>query len=255
MEELVLAGRREQEEELIRRLTGTPSTFTVRGDSPREAWGFTLAALRRAGSVEDRQKINTRLIVAENEEIAGPLYLRENLIIILKRAHGQVSGFLSSHGCHVVVPEGNDARSERNVIVLSRPPHRLFVEALGNMNFSEDDAEQAARACGLSITILQRLRAHANSEHPRWATSPGAAHLIPALLAGRWDNTNEADRVIICHLAGTSDYVQIESQLQEFLWVDEPPLQKLGEMWTLTAPVDAFQLLARRLTAETLGTF
>ena len=56
-------------------------------------------------------------------------------------------------------------------------------------------------------------------------------------------------------MANIPEYEHVESQLHEFLIVDEPPLQKIGEMWTLTAPVDAFQLIARRLTAESLERF
>ncbi len=45
-EELVIVDREDQEKELIGRLLAPPNTCTIRGDSPREAWGFALAALR-----------------------------------------------------------------------------------------------------------------------------------------------------------------------------------------------------------------
>lgn len=254
-EELVVTGREEQVKEVIDRLVAPPSTFTVRGDSPREAWGFALAALRQVDSEEECLRLLARTIVADNEEVAGRLRYLENLIVILKQTHGQVSGFLSSRGCHVIVPEGNDARSERNVVVLPRPMHRQFVEALVGMELPENEAERTARACGLSVTILQRLRAHANFDPPQWADGPTVVHLLPALLAGRWNERSEADQDILCRLADTEEYGDVESQLQEYLLVDEPPLQKIGEMWTLTAPVDAFQLTARRLTRAHLECF
>ena len=61
-----------------------------------------------------------------------------------------------------------------------------------------------------------------------------------------------AIRVYQCHVVrfSVSGYTDVESPLQGFLSVDEPPIQKIEEMWTLTAPVDAFQLLARRLTTS-----
>lgn len=254
-EELVVIGREEQEKALIARLLAPPNTFTVRGDSPREAWGFTLAAMRRVTSEEERLSLHARTIVADNEEVAGRLRHLKNLIVVLKQAHSQVSGFLSFRGCHMVIPEGNDTHSERNVIALTRPTHRHFVEALGRIGLSPDEAERATRSCGLSVTILQRQRAHANFDRPQWADAPSVADLLPALLAGRWNDRSEADRQIICHLADAPDYGQVESRLQNFLWMDEPPLQRIGEMWTLTAPVDAFQLIARRLTATNLERF
>lgn len=254
-EELVLAGRSEQGKMLIDRLIALPSTFAVRGDSPREAWGFVLAVLRKVSSEEERLSLYARTIVADNEEVAGRLRYVKNLIIILKQTRGQVSGFLSSRGCHVIVPEGNDARTDSNVIVLPRPTHSHFAEAMGKMGLSEDEAERTARSCGCSVTILQRQRAHANFDMPRWANREFAVYLIPALLSGRWNIRSKADREILCLLANVSEYDNIERQLHEYQLMDEPPLQRVGEMWTLTAPVDAFQLIARRLTTADLERF
>ncbi len=176
-EGLVVAGRQEQEREFIERLSSPPGTFTVRGDLPREVLGEDL-----------RANLHARTVVAENEGVAARLAHLKNLIVILKQPRGQVSGFLSSRNCHVVVPEGNDERSMGNVLVVPRPTHREFSEALAGMRLSEEEADQTSRACGRSVTILQRQRAPAN-------------------------------------------------------------------VWTLTAPVDAFQLLAHRLTSANLARF
>lgn len=254
-EELVVAGRDEQEKELIGRLIAPPNTFTIRGDSPREAWGFALAAMRRVKSKEERLSLHARIIVADNERVAGRLHHLKNHIIVLKQPHGQVSGFLASKGCHVIVPEGNDVHSQQNVIVLSRPTHGQFTEALGGMGLPEEEAERATRACGLSITILQRQKAPANYDRPRWCESDSVVHLLPAVLAGRWNNRNKNDLEILRQLAGTTDYAAAESKLQGFLLVDEPPLQKIDEMRTLTAHADAFQLTARHLTTSNLDRF
>lgn len=254
-EDLVVAGREEQEKELIDHLKGPPATFTVRGDSPREAWGFVLAVLRRAGSEGDLLNLHARTIMADDEDVARRLRHLENLIIVLKQARGQVSGFLSRRGCYVIVPEGNDARSERNVVVLTRPTRQTFADALREMGLSDDEAERQARACGRSVTILQRQLAHANLEPPRWSDAQNIIHLLPALLAGRWNNRNDFDREILRQLADAPDYNSVEGRLQQFLFMDEPPLQRIDEMWTLTAPVDAFQLGARYLAVADLNRF
>ncbi len=254
-EGLVTTGREEQETELISRLITPPGTFTVRGDSPREAWGFILATLRRVGSEEERQSLYARTIVVDNEEVAARLQHLKNLIIILKQARGQVSGALSFQGCHVIIPEGNDTRTERNVIELARPTHRAFAEALGKMGLSENEAERVTRACGLSVTILQRQLAHANYEPPPWSEYDKSIRLLPALLAGRWNDESEADREILRQLVGAADYASVESQFQSFLFMDEPPLRKIGELWTLTSAADVFQLTARHLTTAHLDRF
>eukprot|EP00362_Geleiidae_sp_MMETSP1317_P001174 CAMPEP_0201282030 /NCGR_PEP_ID=MMETSP1317-20130820/4667_1 /ASSEMBLY_ACC=CAM_ASM_000770 /TAXON_ID=187299 /ORGANISM="Undescribed Undescribed, Strain Undescribed" /LENGTH=258 /DNA_ID=CAMNT_0047593621 /DNA_START=67 /DNA_END=840 /DNA_ORIENTATION=+ len=62
-EELVVIGKEKQEKDLIGRLSSSPSTFTIRGDSPREALGFALATLRRVNSEEKKKGFYARTII------------------------------------------------------------------------------------------------------------------------------------------------------------------------------------------------
>ena len=210
----------------MRKLMDEPHTFTVRGDSPREACGFALAVLKSAGSAGDTAGLEARTIIADDEKVANKLQNRRNLIILLKETKEQVSGYLSSRGFHQIVPEGTDARSQRNLIVLRRPTHYEFVDALAGMRMGPEEAEKASRACGRSVTVFQRLRAHASFKRPLWADREAATKLLPALLAGRWNSKTEADQQAPCQLADTDNYAQIESELQGYLWMDEAPLQK-----------------------------
>jgi hypothetical protein len=254
-EELVVTGREEQEKNLVGSLIDIPSTFTVRGDSPREALGFILAVLRKFNSKERNLSFDARIIVTEDETVGTQLQHYRNLIIVLKQTRSQVSGLLSSKGHHVIIPEGNSVHTVHNLIELARPFHHQFVDALKKINLSDDEAERIARECGLSITILQRRRPNANFTRPTWSDGELAFQLLPALLANRWNNRNEADREILCQLADVKDYESVESQLQPLLWVDESPLRRVDELWTLSASADAFQLMARHLTIAHLNRF
>lgn len=255
-EELVLAGRGEQEKALTSKLTsGQPKTFVVRASSASEAWGFTLAAIRNIQSAEIRESLQARTVVVDNDKVAGKLTNHSNLIVILKVAAGQVSGNLSTRGCHVVISEGNEIHSNGDVIQLARPSSRQFADALEHMNVPRDEAERIARACGLSVTILQRYWAAANYHAPEWLRAPNISSIIPALMAGRWSSLSLADRAVLCTLAGVASYDDVEQGLTQFLSVDDPPLERVGDKWTLTAPVDAFQLLAPKLGVRDLQRF
>lgn len=256
-EEVVIAGRGEQEKELISQLISLPRTLTIRGDSPREAWGFALAVMRRLENEDERSSIASRTIVAENEGVANRLlnYQFKNLIIVLKQTTGQVSGHLTSRGFHVLLPEGNDDRSSRNIIQLIHPVRRLFIDAITKIGFPEDEALRVSRASGFSVTVLQRQLAHANFVRPAWMNDENLNILIPALLAGRWNSQNSADREIICQLINSPDYASFESKLQLLLWVDEPPVRKIDNMWMLTAPADTFQLIARYIRTADIERF
>ena len=143
-EELVVVGREKQEEDLVRCLTAPSDTFIVRAESPREAFGFSLACLRQLNSKESNLSLEARVIVADDDNVARGFSHFDNLIIILKQTNSQVSSVLSSNGRHVIIPEGNDRHSERNVIELARPSHGQFVEALLRMGMANDEG----RACG-----------------------------------------------------------------------------------------------------------
>lgn len=254
-DEIILTGREKMVEDLIEFLEGPPSTISVRGDSPKEAWAFALASIRRIDSEEKRLLIYSRLIVVENVPTAIRLQNVKNLIILIKNSDKQVSGVLSERGCHVIISEGNDSRSPSRIIELKRATHRPFVEALCRLGKNEEEAEKLTRECGRSVTVLQRRIPHANIESPEWAGNDKAATLLPILLAGRWEAGNELDRSIVCELFGEEDYYGIEDSLQDYLLINEPPLRRIGNLWTLTAPADAFQLLAKRLTASHLERF
>lgn len=254
-EDVVLAGREEEQKVLMTYLATDNSLFTVRGDSPREAWGFVLASLRMIPTEEDRDILCSRVIICDNEVIANRLRNLTNHIIILKQASSQISSVLTMAGNHVILAEGNNSRTIRDVIELSRPDRQSFIDALKKLSLNEDDARQTARDCGLSTTILQRLRPAANYACPAWAEPSQINQLIPALLAGRWNEVIDADKKVLCKLANVQDYSGVELSLQPFLSVDEPPLKKVSEMWFMTAPVDAFQLGARYITRTQFDRF
>jgi hypothetical protein len=253
-EELVLTGRDQQQQDLMSYLSAPPNTFMVRGDSPKEAWGFVLATMR-VQAEQDRSSLQARTIVCENEEVAGGLTHLNNHIIVLRTTQTQISGVLSKRGCHVIVPEGNAALSEHDVVELVKPSHRGFTEALERMGLPTETAERRARECGLSVTILQRLLPHANVLAPPWSTNVEVNPLLPIVLIGRWSDQNKYDRDILCRICNVADYEKVESDLQHFASLDDPPLLRRGDVWTLTAPVDAFQLTARYLTRSILDRF
>ncbi len=256
VESLVLAGREEQARDLVNRLSQEANIFTVQGDSPSEALGFVLAAMKKGISEEDQYNFSARTIVVENEKIAQQLHNLKNHIILIKQAGAPVSGNLSHNGCHVIIAAGNDANtSPSKLIGLTRATRREFVEALTQMGMPPDIAEERARECGLNITVLQRLLASGNYRRPAWAAQPLVGGFIPFLLAGRWVERSKEDCSILCRLADVEDYAKVEEQLYQYLTIDEAPLKKFNEMCLLTSAIDAFQLSAKFITRSHLNRF
>jgi hypothetical protein len=259
-ESFVTAGRQEQENKIINEIArGQPSNIRVQGDSCREAYGFVLAAIKKIENEDFKISIISRVVVCENEKIAAIIPSRKNLIIILRSVVEEISGSLSAGIAHVIVPEANEfSVRQMNVIALSRPNREQVMSALlemhrkasSNLNEAEIKADQQTRACGLSVTIFLRQNASVSAKRPYWSERAKASPLLPALLAGQWDGNNDLDQKIICKLSGKEKYEDYIYEIEEFSKNSDPPLRKISNIWSLSAPIDAFHLLARHLKRE-----
>jgi hypothetical protein len=120
------------------------------------------------------------------------------------------------------------------------------------MGIETTEAARLARECGSSSTIFQRRRPAIDRQEPDWCRDDALRRtMIPALLAGGWDSGNEEDRRIVGRLA-REDYEAFEARLHPCLRADDSPVAKIGDVWTLVAPPDSFELLARNVTQRDL---
>jgi hypothetical protein len=244
-EQVLLAGRREQTEQLLELLgSNIAQPIVVRADSQDEALAFTIATIRTAS--EDLGKyLDARTLIVDDIEIGRLVSAYGRLIIGLRALSKQPSNVLIQAGNIVVVPLGNNAPNQRVTVMLGRPPRDVFGEALTSMKLDQEKAGRLARECGRSVTILQRRIPAIAVQNPEWVNDGATREvLIPALLAGAWDSNFEQDRSILAKFAGSS-YHEFERRLQPLLIIEAPPIERIGTIWTLVAPVDSFELLAR----------
>jgi hypothetical protein len=89
---------------------------------------------------------------------------------------------------------------------------------------------------------------------PDWAAPEAARALLPALLAGAWDESQLGDRTILEELAGTP-YDKITAALTPLLLLSDSPLRKAGNTWKIASPRDAWFRVARNITSIDLDRF
>jgi hypothetical protein len=89
---------------------------------------------------------------------------------------------------------------------------------------------------------------------PDWAAPEAARALLPALLAGAWDESQPGDRAILEELAGTP-YDKIAAALTPLLHLSDSPLRKAGTTWKIASPRDAWFRVARNITSIDLDRF
>lgn len=244
-EEVLLAGRSDQGQALLESLSsGVEQAVVIRADSRDEALAFALAVLRKAPQGLAKY-LDSRTVVVEDTNTARLLARNGHLILGLQSVTTQISGALLQGGNIVVVPQGNDASRQRATLTLSRPTRYEFAETLTTMGLDQESAERLARECGRSVTVLQRRKAAIGYPDPDWVRDGTAREvLIPALLAGGWDSNSDADRKILERLSRRS-YEDFDRGLRAYVNIESPPIEYIGNVWTLVAPVDSFTLLAR----------
>jgi hypothetical protein len=77
---------------------------------------------------------------------------------------------------------------------------------------------------------------------------------LPVLFANAWDEHKDGDRQVIETLTGKKheDFIK---ELTPFLSVDDSPIRKVGSVWMIKSPLDAWFLLAPHLTQDQLKLF
>jgi hypothetical protein len=249
-EKVLLAGRSEQKKELEQALASGSGIQRCKGDSLDEVLAFVSAVIR---SAEDgtREFLGARTLIVETEEAARQLRSSDGLIMAVRGGATGAAGMLANEGHRVIVPIGRDTIKPSSAITLPRPSAYEMSEGLQEMGFSEDEALRRAYECGRSVSILARRIPSATAGRPAWSNDQ---RLIPAFLAGAWDQSKAADKSIIVALAGANSYEDVEAGLRELLSLADAPLELVGSVWAVRAPVDLFVHISHLLQQERLTT-
>lgn len=234
-EKVLLCGRDEQAKALLQALQSVPNVHVWQADSADEVLAFAVAAIR-AAAPEERKFLEARSLILDTEEAARQMAAVPNLIFFPRQTAIGVGGLLGKHGPTIVSLAREGSRFGTSTL-LKRPTSHEMAEALQTMHLSPEAANQTARKCARSVTILGRLIPSASAPKPQWH---GQKTLVPALLAGAWNASSEQDRKIIQRLAGVENYHEYEDTLRAYAHAADPALEHEGEIWKLRAPVDAF---------------
>lgn len=250
VEAVLTAGRLQQAEELIQRLTSKFDRIAYAADSPDEVIAFAIAAIRKSDPVT-RLYLESKTVVIDTEDAAKQLSSVGDLIFLPRSKARNVSGLLSQKGPTVISAGADEKKSGH--ILLNRPGSTELGKALTQMGFDDHEAYDIARKCGRSLAVLARQRPSGTAISPEWTNR--SKELIPALLAGAWTCNLNTDTSIVCTLGKGQSYDEIESPYRELSRLQDPPIERVGDIWSMRAPVDAFVYLGHLLGPEHLTVF
>lgn len=233
--EQVLLCDRDEFRQSIATLFKPGNSITLVADSPDEVVAFAIASMR-SSSPDIRLMFEARTLVVDSAEAGRQLYGSDNLILLLLNdATTSPSQFLQSGS--TLVPLGRQQRGG-SFPTLTRPSGAAMGVAMRSMGLSETEALTLARGSGRSLTALARLKPGGSFQDPAWVAKGN--DLLPAILAGAWDDGNRFDREIVEAIAGGPTYAAVEGHGRHFLRSSDPPFDTEGSIWKVRAPMDAF---------------
>jgi len=252
---VILAGREEQVKSLEDWFDGSDQTCVVQADSPSEALAFICACIESLPD-ETKNYWKTRTVIIDKDSVERiPFAQCEQLYVLNSQNIGQLLAQIKSTDHRALIPTGREANNQSGLqIIVPRVDRYELEKALVISGLPENKADQLARQSGASLTVLQRLLHNPAMGAPAWSHQDVVNDLLPALLAGAWDESKSGDIIAIEKLTGKT-YSEISERLIRWVHNSDAPLRKVGTVWKLTSPLDTWLWLGRYLTASHLSNF
>jgi len=254
--EIVIGGRVSDMERIQQWIAKAPSILEVRGDSPDEPFAFLYGTIANLPENEKIRALSRCVLVENIHQLRSCATTFQNSLIIAAPAEcREAAGFAVEKGHYVFLSADSKSIDFRsNLFELSRPRREIIEKNLNKNGLSEVEAQRIARDMGRSIPVLRRHLFLSSAKAPTWAEETSAKVLLPVLFVGSWDERKDGDRQVIELLSGESHDKLIE-KLKQFLSTDDAPIRKVGSIWMLKSPLDAWFMLSQHLTEADLKLF
>jgi transcriptional regulator with XRE-family HTH domain len=253
-EDLVIADRDQDAAEVLRWLRAGPSLLALQATTTDEVAAFFHATLSMLpDDVESAYRARC-LVVTTHAGSEALVNAPAPLILLLTEPAPGIAMNLVSRGHYVLLAYDERQVARGNVRTLARPSREGIANALINAGITEPRAEALARDSARNLSVLRRLIPSAPGRLPSWAQQAPPRALLAALLIGGWDESTEADRARVAEISDQS-YEAVVTELAALVGDFDKPLQKVGTVWRVASPLDAWFLLAQYLTSIDIARF
>ncbi len=237
LEDLLLKGREDRAKRLCEGLSaGLRGLNKWQADSATEAALFVAAAIRKAEDELSRFLLSKTLFI-ESTEGARQVPPTGGFNLILFPETHRLGAALSRTNQVILVLGAGDLASDAES--LDQMSTLDFAAGLRSMGVEEHEAFRLAGICCRSVVVFSRLNARGAVARPEWS---GSAELVPLVLSGGWDDSNESDRAVVAALCNKS-YDEVDADARKFASLPDAPLDLAGSIWTVRSPKDAFTLI------------
>ena len=252
---LVLAGRGEAVSRIHDWLRAPSGALALQAETREEALAVFAAAVMTLPKAEQTVYLS-RAVVVRNERAWNHTAAGADPLILVRDFDSPTAvGRAVRAGHRVLIPLGRGDSAYQNTVTLPPLSRGEAEKALVAAGLHADRARDLAALARRSLTAFRRkLAVSPEAQQPVWARPEHGPSLLPALLAGAWNDKMEGDRVAIAALSGVS-YDDVVTILRRWANESDAPVRKVGDAWYLVSREDAWPLLARYLTHTDLERF
>ncbi|MFH1033230.1 MAG: hypothetical protein V1806_01870 [Pseudomonadota bacterium] len=249
----LLAGRDEGKKAVEDWLSEAGATvFGIQSENRKEAAAFFAAVVQQLPD-ELRHKVLASAVVVYTQEAWDHLSASTSPLLIVPLFDVSESMTRATKNGHrVIVPSDALGAHLKRSCLLPRLSREGIKEVLISAGFEHDAAYQLAGLARRSIMSFRRkLAADGSVKAPEWAKPQQARDLLPAMLAGTWNEAKEGDCKVLSELA-QEPYESYKQRLQPWTLCDDPPVRFVGGVWYVVSREDIWRNLSLIITKEDL---
>ena len=229
-------GGREVQADVVRGWVEIPADYhTIQASSSDEGIAFVSAALL---SSEAHESALQRAVVVHGPGAWNELAAIEDTSMILIPSFPGAATTNALRRGHIVIEPVVPEQPGRIDLELQGAVDAEVMAALEEMGVEFGRADAAVRGSGGRLGALRRRISDAPPT-AEWANAQRARFLVPALLAGRWDEEAAEDKSVLERLAGMS-YAELHTGLLSLTNMSDAPVRLTNTQWAVRAPLDAW---------------
>lgn len=249
------SGRDDQVKQIQDWYRAPKGPLAVQSESREQSVAVAASALLALPAPESDDALARSVIVTHAAAWRSMIAGRSRLILIPTFDVGDGVGAAIKAGHAVLLPNGEGDVEFDGAVKLPPVGRAKAIEALKAEGAQDDEARELAGIARRSMTALRRRLAVATLlQRPEWAKPLEARSLLPALLAGSWNDTNSKDRDALATLS-RKPYDQLADDLARWTFGSDPALRRRGTLWYLSSREDAWDLLERYVSDDDVARF
>jgi transcriptional regulator with XRE-family HTH domain len=254
----LLAGRQEAVKALQAWLESPRQALAVRAESREEVLAVVGAVIAQLPESLVAATLARCVVVYDAPSWRRLSASTQPLILFPLFEAGELVGAAMRAGHAVIVPLGDSDAVSDDALQIPMISRREAADALtvatsGRLERRVAD-EYAALGRRSMMALRRRLALSAGFQRPAWAKPESGRTVLPALLAGAWNDSLSGDRQVLATLS-RAPYEEARDRLLHWADAPDPPLRRRNNAFYLVSRIDAWTLLSRFLTRDDLERF